>query len=278
MRAGGLVFGLIVAAQCVGCAQRVAGPPRSALPVSPELPAEARPLPFPAEPGMERQVWLGSSVEGRPLTLTIFGAGSPCFLIMGGTHGDEPSSACLAEQLIEHLRDEPDAYAGRTVAILPAVNPDGLAAGTRTNANGVDLNRNFPARNWRAATGRTSHGTHPASEPETRAVVKALEYVRPTCIVSLHAITGGRQCNNYDGPARELAHLLAGFNGYPVQEYIGYPTPGSLGTWTGADLAVPTVTLELPNMLSCHEAWQDNSAALLALIRSDAAAVMPTAR
>jgi murein tripeptide amidase MpaA len=71
--------------------------------------------------------------------------------------------------------------------ILAEANPDGLLTGRRTNANGVDVNRNFPARNWR----RFKHplfdnGPSPASEPETRAILAAIEEMRPGRIVSIH--------------------------------------------------------------------------------------------
>lgn len=251
----------LVVLWCAGCTPRVLTPG----PV--DLPAAWRTARVP-----ERQLVLGRSVEGVPLVLSVFGNGGPVVLVIGGIHGDEPASADLARRLVAYVRAHPEIAVGRTVAILPAANPDGLAAGTRTNARGVDLNRNFPASNWRPGrAGR--HGVQPASEPETRAILAAIRRFRPACLVALHAISRGRQCNNYDGPARELAALLAGCNGYPVRADMGYPTPGSLGSWAGRDRGIPTVTLELPRSASVQQAWEENGAGLLALLRTAGSSV-----
>ena len=222
----------------------------------------------PHDVSSERRFFLGNSVEGRPLTLTIFGHGSPAVFILGGIHGDEPNSAVVAEVLIAHLRENPSLYAGRTIGILPAANPDGLVRRQRGNAHNVDLNRNFPAVNWQASPAGLSHGYCPSSEPETWAIRKAIRLLEPACIVSIHAISGGRECNNYDGPARVLAELMSGYNGYPATASIGYPTPGSLDSWTGIDQQIPTITLELPKGESGRQSWKQNRGALLALIRA----------
>lgn len=213
-----------------------------------------------------RSVSLGESVRGASLTLERFGEGVSGLLVIGGIHGSEPAGAEVARRLAELLECDPlAAGSGIPIAILAAANPDGLVRKTRTNAHGVDLNRNFPAKNWRASR---RHGAQPASEPETRAIIKAVELTQPVCVVSIHAISGPRQCNNYDGPARELAETMSRYNGYPVAETIGYATPGSFGSWCGIDLQIPTLTLELPRSASGAEAWAHNREALLALIRA----------
>jgi protein MpaA len=187
----------------------------------------------------------------------------------GGIHGDEPTSATVAWRLLERLRAAPHLRGGLSIAILPEANPDGLLARTRTNAVRVDCNRNFPATNWSpTAVHRYHGGGQPASEPETRAIMQAVSMLRPRAIISIHAIGGGREMNNYDGPGRWLAQVLHAHNGYPVSSSIGYPTPGSFGTWAGVDLGYPTVTLELPARASADEAWLQNETALLTAIRS----------
>ena len=187
-------------------------------------------------------------------------------LIFGGIHGNEPASAALAHTLADWLRENPKAWAGRTIAVLPEANPDGLRAGTRQNAVGVDLNRNFPAKNWRP-TRRSARGAQPASEPETCALMRAVETLHPRRVLALHVMTGSGQCNNYDGPAASLAHRMASANGYPARASIGYPTPGSFGSWVGLDRGVPTITLELPANASAAEIWRTNRDALLTFIR-----------
>ena len=214
-----------------------------------------------------RRVELGRSVNGIPLTMDLFGNGPDSVLIVGGIHGDEPSGAEVARELARFLQAHPELLAGHTVGILARANPDGLLSGTRANAHGVDLNRNFPSRKWRRArAGELPHGPAAASEPETLAIISAVGIVKPNRIIDVHSISHGHHCNNYDGAARHLAELLNSFNGYPVSADIGYPTPGALGCWAGVELHIPTITLELPRELSCTECWQDNAGALFAFI------------
>jgi protein MpaA len=94
-----------------------------------------------------------------------------------------------------------------------------------------------------------------------------VESLHPARIISIHSISGGRQCNNWDGPAEDLARRMAARNGYPAKATIGYPTPGSMGTWAGIDHRIPMITLELPVGLSEGDCWRDNQQALLEAIR-----------
>lgn len=189
-------------------------------------------------------------------------------LIFGGIHGNEENSAELARRLVTHLRENPEVWRGRRLALLPVANPDGIAKGSRTNSRGVDLNRNFPATNWAPGEkGLNFGGDKPAGEPETRVLVELVETFAPDRIVSIHAISRGRECNNYDGPGERLAREMAKSNGYPVKKSIGYPTPGSFGTWAGVERQVPTITLELPQGMPGDECWVRQQGALEAAIR-----------
>src|SRR5205085_2653335 len=85
----------------------------------------------------------GKSVKGRDITAMIYGAGKKRVLVFGGIHGDEQNTTVVARSLAVHLNTE-TLPQNLTVIILPDVNPDGLMAQTRVNANGVDINRNFP--------------------------------------------------------------------------------------------------------------------------------------
>jgi protein MpaA len=181
--------------------------------------------------------------EGRALAWFVVGDGPDTLLILGGIHGDEASSARLAWRFLSWASGRPALLGARRLVVAPAVNPDGLAAATRQNARGVDLNRNFSAANWRAADPRNrGPGPQPASEPETRFVLALLERYRPARVVSIHAAAA---CVNYDGPAAALAHFMGRACGLPPKASIGYATPGSLGSFLGVDRAVPIVTLEL---------------------------------
>lgn len=237
-----------------GCAARPtpAGPPRRPQPPAPLV------------------TDIGRSIEGRPILLTLFQGTAPPVLIIGGIHGNEPTSALVAQKLIDHLAQFPLDARGRAVAIVAEANPDGLLARRRTNAINVDINRNFPARNWRRRKSVLfDNGPAPASEPETRAIIHLVGSLRPGRIVSIHSIDGGRQCNNYDGPAEWLAARMSELNGYPVAPTMGYPTPGSLGSWAGIDRQIPIVTLELPRRVDGEAAWRQNRDALLAAITAE---------
>ncbi|HEV2292876.1 MAG TPA: M14 family zinc carboxypeptidase [Tepidisphaeraceae bacterium] len=211
---------------------------------------------------------LGTSVQGRPIEMITFGptTGRPV-LIIGGIHsGTEPTSVYVAEQLVAHLRANPG-DAQRPVAIIANANPDALPAKTRGNANGVDVNRNFPATNWKPVRNRlTNNGPAPSSEPESRAVQQAINALNPQWIISIHSIARGKHCNNYDGPAQWLAELMFKHNQYPVTATMGYATPGSLGSWAGIDKQIPIVTLELPREDPGSVAWAQNKDALLAAL------------
>lgn len=141
---------------------------------------------------------------------------------------------------------------GNNLLFIPCLNPDGMQNNTRTNANGVDLNRNFPTKNWGENKGEnatcddetTSYygGKSPASEIETQFVIDIIEKYNPKLILTLHA---PYKVVNYDGAAQEQAQLISKIIGYPVEESIGYPTPGSFGTYCGVERNIPTITLEL---------------------------------
>jgi protein MpaA len=233
------------------------------------VPVLEQPVTIKAVESRPEIVQLGYSVKGIPIVMQIFGQEGPVTLIFGAIHGSEPNSGELARRLLDFLSEHPAAYAGHRVAIIPVANPDGLARNQRLNENKIDLNRNFPAANWAPSKAGMYHGGEKAaSEPETQAIIKAVELLNPQRIVSIHAITRGRECNNYDGPAVTLAELMKAKNGYRVAKTIGYPTPGSFGSWAGLDRQIATITLELPHDLSGEESWRIHAEALQAVIRA----------
>lgn len=215
---------------------------------------------------------LGRSVLSEPIEMHVFGEGPSPVLVIGGIHGSEPTSVVVAQRLSALLLQRPDLWhgpGGQSVAILPIANPDGYARLARTNVNGVDVNRNFPAQNWKAQARPNrpqANGPEPLSEPESRAIFQAIQTLNPRLIISIHSIDDGRHCNNYDGPAEVVARLMSQYNGYPVTATMGYPTPGSLGSYAGIDRQIPIVTLELPRTLPGEQAWAQNREALLAAL------------
>jgi protein MpaA len=211
---------------------------------------------------------VGYSVQRRPIELYSFGAvaGGRPVLVMGAIHGSEPTSADVSRGLLAALQKTPSLAGGVPVVIIPVANPDGLAAGTRVNAHHIDLNRNFPASNWSTRAKRMNNygGGSSGSEPETIALMKVIEQYQPRLIISVHSMD--EPTNNYDGPAQAIAELMSRLNGYPPKATIGYPTPGSLGSWAGIDRKIPMITLELPRTLPAAKAWPNNRDAVLAAI------------
>jgi protein MpaA len=216
---------------------------------------------------------LGYSVEGRPIESFTFGHGPAPVLVLGGFHGNEQASVYVAEELVSMLNGSPTLLAGRCVVVVPNVNPDGYVRDTRKNVRGVDLNRNFPTGNWVPSDPRDGSHGGPASlsEPESQIVLDLVRHLEPGLIISIHSISRNRQCNNFDGPGEAVAALMATHNGYPVKPSIGYPTPGSFGTWAGRELGIPTITLELPRPAPAEECWATNREALVAAIQHEPA-------
>lgn len=161
-------------------------------------------------------------------------------LVIGSIHGDETESLGAIDELADAVEGM-DA----TVRIIRDLNPDGTAAGRRTNANGVDLNRNFPASNFRPSRGR---GLSPLSEPEAGALGIEFGLFAPDVVIVCHS-TGRGPFVNFDGPAADLAGVFADAASqfdtrWRVVPDMGYPTPGSLGTFVGVDGGTPILTIE----------------------------------
>jgi len=145
----------------------------------------------------------GKSVKGRALRAYRIGdPTSPRKVVMMSTmHGDEAGTAKI---LVNLMRGAP--VSGADIWIVPYLNRDGYARGTRKNARGVDLNRNFPT-NWKPQTGKYYSGRRPASEPETRALMRFLNNVDPDFVISLHQPLYGIDTSY--GKARPISLRLA---------------------------------------------------------------------
>lgn len=177
-------------------------------------------------------------------------------LILGVFHGDEQDGEYLIRK---YIKLNPKIYKNRLI-FIPVVNETGKVQNRRVNKNGVDLNRNFPTSNWELSKVKDDYfgGEYKGSEIETRQLIKIIEHFKPNCILSLHQ---PYRCVNFDGPYDEtlkIAQKVSQINGYKIQENIGYPTPGSFGTYCGIELRIPTITLELPENENKNTLWQDN--------------------
>ncbi|MGE4233401.1 MAG: DUF2817 domain-containing protein [Bacteriovoracia bacterium] len=193
------------------------------------------------------EINLGESVEKRPLSLkkvSLQPNQKKQLLILGGVHGDELEGVWLVSEFLKECMGSFE-YQKFSVLIWPEVNPDGVSVPKRWNANNVDLNRNLPTKDWNPNTldPRYPPGPNPNSEPESQALVKLIEHQKPFAILSAHSFSQFQV--NYNGPSQEWAQELAKVCGYPVTSDIGYPTPGSLGTFAGKERSIPTITLEI---------------------------------
>ncbi len=207
---------------------------------------------------------LGKSVSGRPIVAYKLGDGPVTTAVIGAFHGDEPASAGVAQKLLDYLKKNPSELEGLTVAILPKANPDGLAAGTRQNANGVDINRNFPSGDWSPTYEKKRYypGGKPESEPETRILMDFIKRVSPHKVLALHQPL---KMLNPTGSGAELAQVMHEINGYRIDPSTGKPTPGSFGTYCGTKLGLMMLTVEL-DYGGTEEAWSINKEALLAAL------------
>ncbi|HUI88823.1 MAG TPA: M14 family zinc carboxypeptidase [Anaerolineales bacterium] len=190
---------------------------------------EATATPFYLADGTKPTV-VGFSAEGRPLEVYTFGQGEKRDLIIGGIHGGyEWNTIALADQLIAYVNGNLDVIPSDvTLYILPDMNPDGDARSHdvwgRVNANGVDLNRNFPV-GWTATWNRdgcydlsiTTSGSGPGSEPETRLVMSFIASHRLQAVINYHSAALGISPGGtpWDAASIRLARALAAVTTYP---------------------------------------------------------------
>ena len=200
----------------------------------------------------------GTSITGVPLNAYLPTAWSGRRrLIIAGIHGEEAETTNLLSYVFRSIKSE-----FLTCAVILCVNPDGMVRGTRGNANGVDLNRNFPSSDWRKSITTTrwedelpsdtklNTGTYPASELEVQCLIDFIFQHKIEEIISVHAPLG---CVNYEQSEEwvisdELSRRLD----LPIARDIGYPCPGVMDTWADEN-NIRFLTLELESNLSLSE-------------------------
>ncbi|GKT11833.1 MAG: murein peptide amidase A [Thiomicrorhabdus sp.] len=189
-------------------------------------------------------------------------------LFLSGIHGDELSSISITYLWMLTMLQDIEASSHHWL-FLPLVNPDGLlgkSPATRTNARGVDLNRNFPSPDWDQLAlqywkqyyrknKRRNPGPSPSSEPENQWVVDIIERFKPDAIISVHAPYG---LLDYDGPEHATPDNIGRLKHKELGTY-----PGSLGRYAGEYLKIPVLTLELhsagsmPSSRDIYKMWVD---------------------
>lgn len=243
-------------------------PPPPSATVGPDTPTPTiTPTPLPTstptfETFYEGPIVIGYSVQWRPLEVYRFGRGPNAYLVVAGIHGGyEINTVALADQLIAHLVARPGLIPEEsTLYILRAMNPDGMILANqkegRANANGVDLNRNFPVL-WRETWSKDgcwgylelSAGPYAASEPETIAVMAFILEHPIVALVSYHAAAPGFYPSGKPPHklSDQLARLLSEASGYPYPAFAtGCQMTGPLVDWAAATGAA-ALDIELPD-------------------------------
>jgi hypothetical protein len=201
---------------------------------------------------------IGSSVQGRSITGYRFGNGPNKIIFVGGTHGDEKSSVSILNRWVEQLELNPTRIAAHlTIIVIPNLNPDGYAANSRTNANNVDLNRNFPSNNWKSGVTMPNKsylehggGTAPLSEPESRALANYVLGQSPRLVLTYHA-AGGVVVPNDSGDSDAIAitygkkSSVGYMNNSQTGTYFAYDTTGAFEDWLHDKHGKPALLIEL---------------------------------
>jgi protein MpaA len=221
----------------------------------------------------------GYSVNGRPLIYWTCGKpeNENVSLILSAVHGDEITPVYFGFRVVEWIKARPELCEKSFVIVAPIVNPDGFfrySAGTRTNYNKVDLNRNFDTPEWAdnalklwkqkfGSQRRYYPGDKAASEPEVVFQKWLIDEFKPAKILSVHAPLNHL---DFDGPVsgpdsdavkkftdtyikscdilrQQLDKSATGLNFYAFGTF-----PGSLGNYSGRYKGIPTITVELPTI------------------------------
>jgi protein MpaA len=191
----------------------------------------------------DQRIQIGQSVHDRPIFAFKSGLrfAPLTVVVVGAIHGNETAGMRIARQLI---RAEPMRRV--RLFVVPTINPDGVAAGTRGNAHGVDLNRNFPYR-WRPLSGGEYSGPRPLSEPEARGAYGFIYLIRPDVTIWFHQPFG--LIDRPDGNPF-AAHRFSQLIDLPFHRLRG-PYPGSASRWqTHAFPWSTAFVAELPERVS----------------------------
>ena len=185
--------------------------------------------------------------KGLPVLAYEFHNNGPEVLILGGVHGDEVEGVYAAQELLKHfMKSFPHKL---NLTLVPQFNLEGVINKTRGNGNGYYLNRNLPTKDWspEIKTPRYHPGPAAGSENENKGLIEFIDKKAPRLILSLHS---WHPVLNVNGDCKPVAEVLARITGYKIDDDIGYPTPGCLGTYAGLERKSPTLTYEIERGLS----------------------------
>jgi len=214
----------------------------------------------------------GHSHEGYPIPVFKTDIKAPKYLyLIGGVHGDEVEGVYVLRELFQWLKLE-HSLKDLPMIVIPILNVDGYRTQTRVNAHSVDLNRNLPTKDWSGTFTQPKYnpGPKPLSEPENQFLVKLFDKYKPGFILSFHT---WKPILNYNGECKDVAEFLNKFNNYEMAPDIGYPTPGSLGTFAVEKYKAPVLTFECPELkrhrASLKEIWKENEEGLKSFFQDE---------
>lgn len=185
-----------------------------------------------------RKYEYGQSGKKRPLTAFIVEPAKGTeraenIYLLAAQHGDERNTSKVLEYFLREVKKiSADYRNNRRIVVIPLYNPDGYKSNTRNNTKSVDLNRDFPS---------TDGNEENPQAPETQAFMALMKKYPPKQIFNLHQPF--RVVLFYPGD-EELAKPFAQLSDYPLGQDVGYPTPGSLGTYAREN-KIPIITVEL---------------------------------
>lgn len=221
---------------------------------------------------------IGTSAQGRPINAYYFGSGATAVLYTGAIHGSEVSTKLLMDRWIQDLEEKArNIPSGVTVVVVPAINPDGVARGGRTNARNVDLNRNFATSDWQKDITDVNNqpfsgggGDSAMSEPETKAIAALAQQLQPKVILSYHSI-GGMVAANQASNSSSLAATYVRLSGYrnvtgQSDSTFEYSISGTADDWYAQALGLPSVLVELGS--HSYPQFERNQAAMWAMVNS----------
>jgi protein MpaA len=213
----------------------------------------------------------GTTVEGNEIEVFKTDVKTDKYLyLLAGTHGDEVEGVYVLKELFEWLK-ETHTINDLPIVVVPILNVDGYRASTRVNAHAVDLNRNYPCSNWCAEARKEKYNPGPEanSEPENQFLLKLFEKFKPGLVLSFHS---WKPLLNYNGNIEDVANYIASHNEYETALDVGYPTPGSLGTYVPETYDAGVLTFECPVLsddISLKSIWEENENALKSFLQSD---------
>lgn len=218
---------------------------------------------------------IGYSAQGRAINAYHFGGSGPSIVYTGAIHGNEVSTKYLMDRWIQELDANPGKIpVNKRIIVVPVINPDGLARGTRVNSRGVDLNRNFATNDWQKDVQHVNGQPFPGgggeskmSETETRVIAGFVAQQRPGLVLSYHSVAN-LVISNGVGQANARASQYASMSGYRLSpgdgSEFGYAITGTADSYYGEVLGVPSLVIELGS--HTYHQFERNRAAMWAMI------------